>query len=137
MKVVIKEIYHEEIIAIGTRFIEIIVNLEGKKRKDELILLLHKLNELHKEINNKYSEYANKLEEKKKDVTIATIPFIIPQMVDETNGCNYLWGKISTLKSIINAYLQKIIDSETNLTEEEQQEIIKQSKDDKDLNYIN
>ena len=131
LKIKVNKQYEEDVIAIGYRLVDTLAHLEGTKRKQELILLLKKLNDLDELVSSGYQNSTNQvIEREKRGHPIVEIGMIT------VSDYSYVKGKISILKSIINFYLDKLNDAEIDLTSEEQEEIVKKSKRDGDLSYL-
>ena len=127
LKIKVRKQYEEEILGAGYRFIELII-LNDNTAKIGMISLLERLNNLSDMIDKEYHNYTQGLK-------------LNPQTVNndllimEVQSYAYAVGRIAFLKTFINYVLDKFADSENNLTDTEQKNIIEKSKQNEDFNY--
>lgn len=120
--------YEEEILVVGYRLTECVSYLDEEKRKTELILLLDKLNKLNDLIVEDYNKFASSLDSKNLNQK---------ECIIEVHSFGYATGRINLLKNLINSLINKLNDAE-RIKEvlQNEDEIIKKSKQDEDINYM-
>lgn len=121
--------YEEGIIGVAYRLTQIIMYVEVTHKKNELIKLLDKLNQLHINVTNDLNKFVNE----NKQLGYPNRD----EAWKELSEVSYCIGKITNLKSMINSLIDIIsdVERENKLTESDTK-IIEESKKEMPLDYM-